>query len=358
MDSQECFVGALNVAASFCAAIAVALTSCQSARGEITFEPSWSIPSDADVRRQVEHWISLQHDELDEQTIERIRQSWSSEPSPSLAVIDEAVDVFAVGDPRVKRLVDACRKPYQGQSLPDASCLEDPELAPLVRDNLRLFYGRWLAQQALYDEAVDVMEPLSVTAVVDPAALLFYRMAAHHQLVHPEQARANLVQLLEREAELPRRYRQIAQLVQLDLAALKDDSLDHIARRMSDVRRRLDHGRAGERVQTIERKVVESLDKLIEQLEQQQQQQQQQQTQSSGAPQSGQPMQDSALPRMHAPGDVDVRNLGNTSGWGDLPPKQREQALQQIGREFPAHYRDVVEQYFRELANEEPQSGR
>ena len=40
------------------------------------------------------------------------------------------------------------------------------------------------------------------------------------------------------------------------------------------------------------------------------------------------------------------------SGWGDLPPHEREQALQQIGRDFPAHYRDLIEQYFRELATE------
>ena len=34
----------------------------------------------------------------------------------------------------------------------------------------------------------------------------------------------------------------------------------------------------------------------------------------------------------------------------------RQEALQQIGQEFPAHYRDMIEQYFRKLAteNEEP----
>ena len=52
------------------------------------------------------------------------------------------------------------------------------------------------------------------------------------------------------------------------------------------------------------------------------------------------------------PGNVTKRGVGNTAGWGDLPPKQREEALQQIGREFPAHYRDVIEQYFRRLAAE------
>jgi len=53
------------------------------------------------------------------------------------------------------------------------------------------------------------------------------------------------------------------------------------------------------------------------------------------------------------PGEVTKKNIGSKSGWGDLPPKQRQEALQQIGKDFPAHYRDVIEQYFRKLASEE-----
>ena len=64
-------------------------------------------------------------------------------------------------------------------------------------------------------------------------------------------------------------------------------------------------------------------------------------------------MQGSKIAELKAPMQVDRRDIGNKSGWGDLPPKEREQALQQIGRESPAHYRELVEQYFRELANEQ-----
>ena len=142
----------------------------------------------------------------------------------------------------------------------------------------------------------------------------------------------------------------MAQLVDRDLQGLKDESLDHIARRMNDVRRRLEFGRAGKTVQMAEDKVLDSLDKLIEKLEQQAQQQSS--SGSGGAQQSSQPMQDSQLPSMNAPMQVDQKDVGNKSGWGDLPPKQRQEALQQIGRDFPAHYRELVEQYFRELADD------
>ena len=45
------------------------------------------------------------------------------------------------------------------------------------------------------------------------------------------------------------------------------------------------------------------------------------------------------------------RDLGVGDDWGRLPPHDREQALQQIGREFPPHYREAIEQYFKRLAS-------
>lgn len=63
-------------------------------------------------------------------------------------------------------------------------------------------------------------------------------------------------------------------------------------------------------------------------------------------------MQDSRLAPYQAPGKVEQRDVGHAAGWGNLPDKDREQALQDIGREFPSHYREVVEQYFRRLAAE------
>jgi hypothetical protein len=52
------------------------------------------------------------------------------------------------------------------------------------------------------------------------------------------------------------------------------------------------------------------------------------------------------------PGEAAKRDVGSGDDWGHLPPKEREEALQRIGRDFPSHYRDVIEQYFRRLATE------
>ena len=136
-----------------------------------------------------------------------------------------------------------------------------------------------------------------------------------------------------------------------DMAALEDESLDHIARRMRDITRRLGLGRAGPVTRGVQDGVIESLDKLIAKLEEQQ-------DQASGGGGSagsgnqgeGKPMEDSRVAGARGAGEVTRRDLGDGEGWGNLPPHERERALQQIGREFPPHYREAIEQYFKRLA--------
>jgi hypothetical protein len=68
------------------------------------------------------------------------------------------------------------------------------------------------------------------------------------------------------------------------------------------------------------------------------------------------PLPDSRPVEMKGAGDVAKKPIGDTSGWGNLPPRERQEALQQIGKDFPAHYRDVIEQYFRKLATDSDKS--
>lgn len=330
--------------------LAVASMACAT-QAELSFEPSWDLPKYTEVRRQVFDWLN--HSDLTRDVRASARELWPAgdiRDADGTALLDRAAETFALVDERAAKLLQVCNAEFDGPVPPPADWLREESVPAFVRNNLSLYYARWLAQRGLYDEVLEATEELNPADVVDPAGLLFYRMVAHQQVVHPEESRAALVQLLEHENALPVRYQQVAQLVNRDLAGLKDESLDHIARRMADVRRRLDFGRAGDQVQMVEQRVIDSLDKLIKKIEEQQQQQS---CSSGSSQQSGQPMQDSQLPSLpRPPMQVEQRNVGSKSGWGDLPPKQREQALQQIGREFPAHYRELIEQYFRELADE------
>ena len=109
--------------------------------------------------------------------------------------------------------------------------------------------------------------------------------------------------------------------MQDDLKDLQEDTLDHIARRMDDIHRRLDLGRAGSKVRKEEDGVIKSLDKLIKKLEDQQQQQQ---AGGAGSLQPSQPAQQSRIMGGKGPGNVTKKDIGSESGWGNLPPKERE----------------------------------
>jgi len=264
--------------------------------------------------------------------------------------LERVVRTFALADENARKLVQLCAEPKAPVRLPPQPWLFDPKTSPWMAHHLRLWYGRWLAQQRLFEEAKEQLDNLQADDVVDPATLLFYQAVVAHRLVDREAGLEAVRRLLEAPEQCPRRYATLARLLEADLGPLQEDSLDHIARRMEDIQRRLQLGRAGPKVRKLQDGVIESLDKLIEQLEAAQQQQQ---TASAGSVQPSRPAQDSFPMGGKGPGLVTKRAIGSKSGWGDLPPKEREEALQHVDRHFPAHYRDIIEQYFRKLAAEE-----
>lgn len=264
--------------------------------------------------------------------------------------LDNIIEVLSIASPDIAELTEVCeRSPKDAESL---EWLDSADIPYWIRANVRLYVGRALVRHTYYEQALSVFQGIGVDEVSDPATLLFYRSIAEHQLVRVEEANRSLTTLLDGDHALPERYVQLARLMQADVANVKKDSLDHIARRMSDVHRRLDLGQSGERAQKVERGILASLDKIIKQLEDQAKQQQQQQQQPGGQPAS-QPMEESRIAELKGDGKVDIKDIGDHAGWGDLPPRQRERVLQQIGRDFPGHYRDLMEEYLKRLATDE-----
>lgn len=337
-------------------AFSLVLTAASFACGETQTltQASWSAPASSAVKVQVETWLAGR--DLPAAVRQQIDLLWSDAEGtlPPAEALRRLASTFAAAEPSTKELVDYCE---QSPELPQPGkfpLLADDSTAPLVRNNLRLLYAAWLVRYALYDEAAEQLSGLSPADVVDPASLLFNQAVAAHRLLKKDECLPVLQRLLENEAALPRRYASIAKLMQHDIEPLKADSLDEIARMMDDVRRRLDLGRAGKKVRDQEAEIVAKLDKKIDDLEKQQQQQQQKQQQGGAKQQqSTNPAQQSQAPRdIKGTDEVDQKNLGKTNNWGNLPPKQRQQALQQIGRELPSHFRDTIEEYFKRLAQD------
>lgn len=334
--------------------VAVALGSTGRVRGAegSPVPPSWQAPPLAEVRAELFTWLDQR--QPDEATRAAVQALWPTVETglagPEL--LARLSRSFALVDANARQLVELCSKPKSEPTVTAPAWLRDAATPPLMAHNLRLLYGRWLVHESLYDEAREQLAGLTPEQVVDPASLLFYQGVVAHRLLDAPAGMKAIDRLLEGTAQSPKRYAAVARLMREDLKDLKPDSLDHIARRMEDVRRRLSLGRAGQKVRQVEDEVITSLDKMIREAEEEQQKRQQQASGGGGGSQSPTPATESRIAEGKGSGQVTKKELGDEGGWGNLPPKEREEALQQIGRDFPAHYRDVIEQYFRRLASE------
>ncbi len=321
-----------------------------SPQDELARRASWSQPSEMENTKRLEKWLSDQTE-----TNQKRANLATTTPRNGVDTLDYLM-----------RIICAVEKQHQGL-LNDLSSMPPIEIIRLeekltqtendtfTTETIRLWTARKLIRLGRYDEAALLLENLPLDSSVDPTTLLFCKAACEYWLLRIEEAAQSVAKLLEREKELPVRYRQLALLLETDITSLKEDSLDHISRRMRDVTRRLELGHAGPGVQAVQSGVIDSLDKLIKKLEEQKKQQASGGAGSSGGSMSdGRPMEDSQLAGGKGRGEVKKRELGETDEWGDLPPREREDALQQIGRDYPAHYREAIEQYFKRLATGKP----
>jgi hypothetical protein len=329
---------------------------------EFATQASWAVPAIAQLRTDV---MKLATDrKLAKPAQQQLESLWPSDEKTldNTTALDRVAQSILLLEPAAADLIKLCSQHRSELLLPTFDILKDDKQPELIRNNLRLYFGRWLSQERYYEESLEQLTGLEPKAVCDPMSLLFYQSVNHHALLMKKEGTETLAKLFERRYELPKRFELVGRMMQLDLAALKEDSLDHVSRRMQDIARRMDFGRSGKKVQGEEKKVIAALDKLIEELEKEQNGNGgggggggggQGQGQGSGPPngiQSNGPAADSNIARGKGDGNVTKKNIGSKSGWGDLPPKEREQALQQIGKEFPSHYRDVIEEYFRRMA--------
>ncbi len=283
--------------------------------------------------------------------LDRLAGLWTepSEDRDPRALLELVVQSFAAVHPETSRFVESCRYDVEPFRVPQ---MPKPENAPeCYTANVGLFYGRYLAQRRMYDEALHVLEPIPPEEVVDPASLLFFKAVCQHQLLRRDEGLRTLKQLLEQTVGVPASYRQVADLMQYELQNMKAKSLEELSHMMGDVERRLDLGRGGERVQKKEEEIIARLDEIIKKLEQQQggggsgaQGQGGEQNNPSDA------AQDSSVKGATAEGKVDEKKLAGKGGWGMLDPKAETRARESIKRKFPPHYSEAIKRYNIKLA--------
>ena len=302
-----------------------------------------------DVRSQVLTWAASQPNVTDQQK-QDLAALWSAEPATEEPdrLLDLLARSFAAVDPDAAKLVTACNGSASVLVPPDGAFLKQPGRDPFLVANLGLFYGRYLVERRMFDEAVEQLGAVDPRRVVDPASLFFFKAVAHQGLLEVKPALSTVDQLLKNVERVPVRYSATATLMQADLQALQEKSLGEVARLMSDSERRLDLGRAGEKVQGVQERIISELDEIIKKIEQQQGGGGGSgDGEGSGQGQSNSPANDSRVKGSEAPGDVDKKKFKNEGQWGNLPEKDQAKAKSDLNRNFPSHYNRAVNEYFR-----------
>ncbi len=300
------------------------------------------------VKAKTMEWVENQ--KTDSKVVESIEKKWGNDSRSPEELLELVVETFQQVDLDTKRFVERCvyqRSPFipQGNAL-----LEREEMGEFYRANMGLFYGCYLSRRKLYDDALVVFKKTDVKQVIDPSLYFFYLAICQQKLFLKKESIETLEQLLENTEQVPESYLNVARLMKYEIAKIKEKSIGEISHKMGDSRRRLDLGHGGPKAQTIQKEIIALLDELIKKKEEQSKSSSS--SSGSGGKLSGnsKPAEESRIKGRVAPGNVDEKKLIKQGGWGGLPPKEEAKAKSMINRQFPAHYRQAVEKYFRKLA--------
>jgi TolA-binding protein len=184
----------------------------------------------------------------------------------------------------------------------------------------------------------------------------FYRVVCLGQEREKEQAITAATQFLRDYPDAPERYRAAMEQIKNELVQEWESPLYDLAGRMSKVARQIEEGDTGDSTQGQQKEIVEIIDELIKRAEQQENQGNQQQKGGSGKPRGNDPSSSPAKESAVSPGASRVGDLRPKpkpkpgDAWGQMRDKEREEVLQALKDKFPDRYKELLEQYYKQLA--------
>lgn len=312
----------------------------------------FAAPKVDDIKIRITAWLADQRVSDDQKSqVERI---WSQIDDASMPdrLLDAVVQSISIVDPEVSKLVRECNNYAAEMVVPQYQVLNEPTRTQFLRANLNLYYGRYLIERRMFDEAWDILKSVDARQVVDPASLFFYQAVAAQGILELKPALDAIDQLLTNTERVPMRYSATATLMQSDLKGLQEKSLGEIAKLMADSERRLELGRAGEKVQGVQERIIANFDEIIKKIEQQQ---------GGGggggggadggnSNSSGGAADESQVKGAEAPGEVDKKKFDNKGNWGNLDQKDIAKAKNDLNKNFPSNYEQAIEKYTKKLA--------
>lgn len=175
------------------------------------------------------------------------------------------------------------------------------------------------------------------------------------------EAEKALSKFLENHADSSQRLVVAARQMLAELANRQAGQIGEVVDLMHYSGRRLTHNDTSDPVRDRQQKIIDILDRLIKDAEDQESSSSSssssggsggQKQGSSGKNSPSNPMEDSTLPGgTPAEGPLQAgRRVNPGEVWGSMPPAERERILQALRDNFPGRYRQLVEQYYEQLA--------
>jgi hypothetical protein len=300
----------------------------------------------------------------DADTMKKLDAIWASEKT----LLDKVGDTLTLGDADAARLMEEARDASLPAPTKVPDLFKDPKKAAFLKSNLAVIYARALANRRIFEEALEAIKTAKVEQVVDPGAYLFHKAIFEHAMLKQEDANRTILRLLDDVTDAPERYKMVAALMHFDMLTWRPENdpdiisrLGGVGRIMNNIERRLDLARGGPITQDMQKKVLVNLDQMIKEEEDKQNQQGQGDGNGKGQKKSGKnpnnntkantPQDDSYGGTGSGPGNVDPKKFKELAQvWGTLPEKERAKALQDLTREMPPKHRELIENYFKKLA--------
>jgi hypothetical protein len=294
---------------------------------------------------------------------------WADE---SRTVLDRTADSLALGNTEAAAILANVRKHDAPAPAETPALLKDAKLDSFFRTNMVLAFAKAAASKKVYEEALEALNSVTTPeAAVDPAAFYFFKAVSEHATMRKDPATNSIVKLLDDVADAPDRYKMVATLMFFEMQSWSSDpkALSNIERLMDNSGRRLELARAGEKTQDIQKKIVFRLEELIKE----QENKNKPGPPGDGPPNGGncpgggppggppgnspgnqtQPTQnaaDSMIMGGSGAGKVDEKQLRQIAEqWGNLPPEKRAKIVDDITRDQPQKYKQMIDEYFKSL---------
>lgn len=211
-----------------------------------------------------------------------------------------------------------------------------------------------LNQSGLYNESLSLLNMCPKIQNVSYEKYHFYRACSASVVNDTKTVTESCNNLIDNYNSSKPQYKVIAKLMLLEIARNKDDLFD-IGKDMDNAANRLVVAKGGKQTQDIQEGIVKKLNKKIDSLENQLASNMKSDSDGdsngkSKGQQSKSPASESQILENGGKGLIDEKKLKKLNeNWGKMPPIEREKAIQDISRELPQKYKQLVEDYYRQL---------